>query len=173
MKKIYVIRHADKNKETGQLTEEGRKRASLLKEKLGELDIIITSNRPRVIDTAKLLTGKEPTLDERAGFVYSSKEQNEKLSQLAKLHPLNHAGVIFDSPEFKELADTIGDNLISLIKETLSKLPEDGKALIVSQDGVMTAAEMILENKPYQKLESSFLPLQGFVIDENFKMGKM
>lgn len=170
MKKIYIIRHADKNKETGELTDEGRGRARQLKNKFGNFDLVITADRPRLTETAVLLTDKQPLIDERAGFVYSSQEQRERLSQQAKVHPMNHAGAIFEFSEHKELAQTIGENLLSLIKETVSKLSENGKALIVSQDGVMVAAERILQNKPYEVLESSYQPLEGYVVNENLEV---
>lgn len=166
---MYVIRHADKNRETGELTEEGRERAKKLKHSFGTFDLVITSDRSRLTETALLLTGTEAQLDERAGFVYSSTEQKEKVRALAKVHPMNHAGVIFEKPEYKEFAETIGKNLIALIKETINKLPKDGKALLVSQDGVMVAAEHLLHNKPYAKLETSYLPLEGFIINENLE----
>ncbi|HSA83918.1 MAG TPA: histidine phosphatase family protein [Patescibacteria group bacterium] len=165
MKQIYVIRHADKNKETGQLTDEGRERARQLKDQLGNFDLVITADRPRLTETALLLTGRDPQIDKRAGFVYTSSEQKERLSQQAKVHPMDHAGALFEFPEHKEHVGIIGNNLIELIKETFQKLPENGKALIVSQDGVMVAAERILQNKPYEKLESSYQPLEGYIID--------
>lgn len=170
MKKVYVIRHADKNKETGELTEEGRERAKQLKKNLGDFDLVITADRPRLTETASLLTGKEPFLDARAGFVYTSTEQKERLSQQAKVHPMNHAGAIFEFPEHEDLVTIIGNNLLALIKETFTKLPENGEALIVSQDGVMVAAERILHSKPYAKLETSYQPLEGFVINEELKI---
>ena len=168
MKKIYVLRHADKNKDTGQLTDDGRKRATLLKNRLEKFNITITSDRPRTQETALLLTGIQPTIDKRAGFVYETPEEKEKLSKLAKMHPLSHAGVIFENlPEWEQLALTLGSNLIELVKETFDMLPEDGKALIVSQDGVMVAAEKLLKHKKFEKQDKYFNPLDGYIINEN------
>jgi broad specificity phosphatase PhoE len=164
MKQVFVIRHADKNLETGELTDEGRARARKLQATLGKFDLVITADRPRLTETALLLSGETPILDERAGFVYTSLEQREQLKAKAKVS--SSALVIFAFPEFQELASTIGTNLIELIKATLEKLPTDGKALIVSQDGVMTAAERILHNQPYEKIEASYQPLEGFLFNE-------
>jgi broad specificity phosphatase PhoE len=174
MKKVFVLRHADKNKATGQLTDEGRKRAILLKDQLGKFNIVITSDRPRTIETAILLSNTQPIIDKRAGFVYSNDEEKEKLSKLAKLHPLNHAGVIFDNlNEWQKLALIIGKNLVELIKETMNKLPKDSQALIISQDGVMIAAEKLLENTGFKKQDKYFNPLEGYIVNENFQIEKL
>lgn len=174
MKKIYVIRHANKDKETGELTEEGKNRAIELNSKLGKFDLVIASNkRQRLIDTAVLLAGTMPQIDNRTGIIYSSEEEHEKLTRLAKVHPLSHAGAVFEFSEFEKLAQTNGENLIALIKETFQVLPENGKALIVAQDAVMVAAERITNKKPYKKLETSFKPLEGFIINEDLHIEKL
>lgn len=174
MKKIFVFRHADKNRETGELTDEGRRRARELKSKLGRFDIVITSDKnSRLLETAKLLTGTTPQLDKRTGVVYNSKEQHERIGALAKKHPMNHAGVIYEFAEYEELAETIGKDFTALIQETLFKLPENGKALIVAQDAVMVAGEKKLNNKPYKKLDASYKPLQGYIVNEKLEIEEL
>lgn len=170
MKQVYVLRHADKNKETNQLTNEGRKRADSLRKKLGRFNIVITSDRDRTKETAFLLSGQQPLLDSRTGFSYFSKEQENEIRPLAKKHPRDYAGVIFGDRKYQDLAITLGNNLLEVIKETIAKLPDNGKALIVSQDGVMVAAEKLLSKGSFEELEKYFLPLQGFVVDENLKI---
>lgn len=167
MKLIYVLRHADKNKKTGKLTDAGRDRAKNLKESLGSFNIVLTSDRPRTIETAVLLTNQNPIIDKRAGFTYNSDEEKNQLHDLALHHPLSHAGVIFDDlTTFGNLAQTIGNDFIELLQEIFQKLPENGKALIVSQDGVMAAAQQLLLHKAFEKQEKYFDPLTGFVVDE-------
>jgi len=174
IKKVYVLRHADKNRETGELTDEGKERARALKEKLGVFDLVITSDKnTRLLETAELLTGSKPQIDKRAGLIYNSKEQQEIIGALAKTHPMTHAGVIYDHSEYKELAEKIGKDFIELIKETRKKLPENGRALIVTQDAVMVAGEKQLNNKPHQKLEKNFQPLEGYIITENLKIEEL
>jgi broad specificity phosphatase PhoE len=174
MKQIYVLRHANKNKETGELTDEGREKARELRNVLGLFNLVITSDKqPRLVETARLLTGEEPIIDKRAGIVYSSEEQHKKLGDLAKIHPLNHAGAMYEFPEFESLAIAIGKDLLSLISETFEKLPENGRALIVAQDAVMVAAEKHINKKPYQKLEKAYKPLEGFIIDETLSIEEL
>ena len=174
MKHIYILRHADKNKETGQLTDTGRERAKNLKKSLGFFDLVITSDRPRTVETVILLTNQNPLIDERAGFTYNSDEEKNKLHELAKDHPLSHAGAIFDDIDtFGNLAHYVGEKFIDLLQETFKKLPENGQALIVSQDGVMVAAEQLLLHKPFQKQERYFEPLGGFIVDEGLQVAPL
>lgn len=169
MKQVYVLRHADKNKETNQLTNDGRKRAKALQENIGPFDLVITSNRDRTKETALLLTEQSPLIDSRTGFFYFSSQQEKEIRTIAKDHVHNYAGALFSDKKFQDLAIALGKNLISVIQEALTKLPENGKALIVSQDGVMVAAEKLLTKKSFDELEKTFLPLQGFIVDENLK----
>jgi broad specificity phosphatase PhoE len=174
MRGVYVLRHAQKDRESGTLTEEGRRQASSLKGKLGPFAIVIAADRPRQTETALLITGVYPVIDERAGFVYESKEQHKRLEEQARVHPLSHAGVIFESPEFRTLAEIFAENLVSLIKETLEALRENEKALIISQDGVMAAAQRKLTHQPLlDRLERAHKPLEGYIVNENLELQEL
>jgi len=74
MKKVHVRRHAPKHA-TGDLTEEGRKLALELRKELKKFDIIISSDKPRAIETAQLLTGLVPEIDKRP--VHQNLHQNK------------------------------------------------------------------------------------------------
>jgi len=174
MKQIYILRHANKNKETGELTDEGIRRAKSMRQVLGNFDLVITSDKQRrLLDTAELLSGVNPLIDKRAGILYVSEDQHKKLGALAKVHPLNHAGAMYEFSEFEELASANGSGFVSLIKETFEKLPEDGRALIVAQDAVMVAAERHIGKKVYQKIEKAYKPLEGFIIDESLHIKQL
>ncbi len=114
-----------------------------------------------------------PRIDERAGFIYDSPEQGERLGALAKTHRFSHAGVLYENPEFESLALKLGRDLLQLVRDVLAELPEDGTALIVSQDGVMMAAEHELHGKPYEPLTESFAPLGGYILDENLHLHEL
>lgn len=173
MKTIVVLRHANKDKETGLLTDEGRVRAKQLRTKLGKFHIAITSDKQaRLIETAQLLTGDTPFIDKRAGIVYRSEEQHKKLGDLAKVNPLHHAGAMYEHAEFKKLASAIGKDFVALLQETFEKLPENGRALIVAQDAVMVSAQRFIHKQPYEKLKKAYLPLDGFVINNDFQISE-
>ncbi|MCL4359647.1 histidine phosphatase family protein [Patescibacteria group bacterium] len=166
MKEVHIRRHAPKDA-TGVLTEEGKKLATAFKQGLQEFNLVISSNKPRAVETAQLLTGIYPMLDTRASGIPFTKEQEKEFHERGNHHPFGIAGVIFDSTEFRPLIIKKGENLVALITETFDKLPEEGRALIISHDGVMVAADMILRHAPLTKAEKTYEPLQGFVVYED------
>jgi hypothetical protein len=52
----------------------------------------------------------------------------------------------------------------------MDKLPSNGKALIISHDGVMVTAERLLQNKHLDKAEKTFKPLTGFTVHDTGKI---
>lgn len=170
MRQVWVLRHANRNIGEDTLTEEGRKKCVDLKERIVSFDIIISSPFDRTKETARLLTGVESSVDERAGTLTLTKEQNDKITVLRKEHPLGVAGAIFSIPELIESVKEAGQHLSDLIRETIQKLPMNGKALIISHDGTMVSAEKILKKESFATLEKTYNELEGFVIDENLKI---
>ena len=169
MKQVHIRRHAPKHS-TGGLTDEGKKLAKEFKSKIGKYDLILSSDKPRAIETAILITGIKPIIDKRAGTPPFTLAQEKQLHELGQSHPFGIAGVILDDPEYRVMIKVKGESLGDLIKETLKKLPKDGKALIISHDGVMVAAERLLKNKSLDKAEKTFKPLKGFVVYEDGKI---
>ena len=165
MKYIQVRRHAPKHAE-GHLTGEGKKLAESIKMKLPTFNTVLSSDKSRAVETAKLLTGVDPQIDKRAGTPAFTLEQEKELHNLGEKHPFGIAGVIFENPKYKKMIKEQGEKLAELIKETLVKLPENGCALIVSHDGVMVSAEKILKHASFGKAGKTIKPLQGFQVNE-------
>lgn len=165
-KQVYVLRHANWNLERDGLTEEGRRACLTLRNKLGKFDAVICSDFSRNKETAKLLSGSTPKVDVRAGILKLTEKQNKMLSELRKTHPLGVAGAIFSSPELIAPVRKAGEKVVTLVKEILAALPENGKALVVSHDGTMVSAEKILKNESFDNLERTYFELEGFVINE-------
>jgi broad specificity phosphatase PhoE len=170
MKEIYVLRHANWDGNQDKLIEEGQKKCLSLKQKLCNFDIVVASNRQRSEDTAKLLTGSDPEIDRRAGVLKTSPEQHEKIKQLRTNNPYGAAGAIFSIPELIKPVKIAGRNLIELVKEILSKLPKNGKALIISHDGTMVSAEKILKKGTFDKIDKTYHELEGYIINENLEL---
>lgn len=161
MKKLYVLRHAEKDG-TGILTEEGRQAAAELHTRLGHFDFVYSSDKPRAVETAKLLTRKEAIIDTRASAIALTPEELKDIHEQGKLHLFGIAGVLFDSDIYRPRIIERGRELVKLIEEVLGKLSDDERALIISHDGVMVAASMILRHKELQKADTTFKPLHGF-----------
>lgn len=166
MKQVHIRRHAPKHA-TGGLTEEGKQFAKQFKSKVSAYDLILSSDKPRAIETALLITETHPIVDTRAGTPPFTPEQEKELHELGQEHSFGIAGVILDNPQFREMIKVKGESLGNLIKEVFQKLPVDGKALIISHDGVMVAAERLLRGKALDKAEKTFKPLAGFVVYED------
>src|SRR3989338_6479485 len=170
MRQVFVLRHANWNLDKDTLTDEGKQKCLDLKKKLDNFDIVIASNFDRNKETAKLLTGMKPQVDERAGILKFTKAQNDKVTELRQKHPLGVAGAIFNIPELIEPVKEAGQNLIELVKEAISKLPKNGRALIISHDGTMVSAEKILKKDTFASIEKTYYELEGFILDDNLQI---
>ncbi|HLD25007.1 MAG TPA: histidine phosphatase family protein [Patescibacteria group bacterium] len=169
MKEILVLRHAEKDA-NGNLTEEGKGRASDFRKQLGHFDLIYSSDKPRAVETAMLLTGNQPIIDVRASALPFSPEEIRSTHEQGALHAFGIAGALFDSDTYRPKIVEKGKALVGLIQEALNKLADNGRALIISHDGVMVAADMILRGKEPLKAEKTFSPLQGFRVFENLSV---
>jgi broad specificity phosphatase PhoE len=166
MAEVYVLRHAPKDNETGELTVEGRERATQLKGAFPDFNLVIASPASRTQETARLLTGKEPTIDTRAGHFMGTPEQSDLLNKAAKLHPLGFIGALFDAPEVKEDVTKKAQELVDLIHEASQKVAPDGKALIVTHDITLVPAKQLLSNLPVGTPVETFEPLSGYTVDD-------
>lgn len=166
MKQVMVIRHAPKNI-NGPLTDAGKVIAVKLKGELKDFDVVISSDVPRAYETAELLLEYKPSLDQRARIPDFTLGEEKELFLLGQKHPAGIAGAIFDNSEYLARTKRQSKRLVELIKETLHKLPENGKAIIFSHDATMVAAEKMLKGQPLVKAERNYQPLSGFSVNEN------
>lgn len=170
MKQVYVIRHANWDLSNDKLTDEGTQKCLDIKNIIGDFDIVCSSNFGRTIETAKLLSGNIPAIEDRASILKMSDELNSKVAELRKTHPLGVVGALFSFPELQSALMEAGNNLFSLIKEIISKLPIGGVALIVSHDGTMISCEKIINDDTFSGADKTYGELEGFIIDEEFNI---
>jgi len=170
MKQVYVIRHANWDLQNDKLTAETSQKCLEFKKRLGDFDLVFSSNFGRAIETARLLSGKEPVIDNRAGILKMSDETAKKITALRQNHPLGVVGVLFSFSENIEALQNVGSGLCSLIKEVFLKLPKNGKALVVSHDGTMVSCEKILKNESFASVDKTYGGLEGFLVDEQMKI---
>ena len=172
MKKIYFIRHADWDHETGNLSEKGKKQCEEVRETLPKFDLIITTNSPRTQQTARLLTGKESIIDERVNPLPLTKEEIKVLAEKSKAQKYGMAGAILDTPTLVEPLKRRGKESVSLLHEILEKIAENQNALIISHDGVIVAAEKILKHEKFDKINNYYNPLEGIILNESLQIEK-
>lgn len=170
MKQIYILRHSEWDKEEGCITPAGLTLIGQVKTQLPLFSIIKSSPITRTVETAKLLTDKNPATDERASVVKSTPEQLEKILRDRKNNPAGTFGAIMSIPELVEPLKTRSRELTELIKEVLSGLKNDQKALIVSHDAIILGAKKILNGSPFIVTNEKYDELNGFIIDEELKI---
>lgn len=169
MKELYVLRHAEKDA-AGNVTEKGKNAARLLSTRIGQFELVYSSDAPRAVETAVMLTGKQPMIDTRAGAIPLSPEEVRIIHEQGTLHPFGIAGVLFESENYRPRIIEKGKELVSLIEELWDKLSDEGRALIISHDGVMVAADMILLRMELLKAQKTYGPLQGFCVFKNLSV---
>lgn len=166
MKQVWVVRHGDWVQRTDTLTEEATAKCLSLRSRIGPFSVIIASPFDRAIESARLITGHQPEFDARAGIAQLTSEETNRLLALAADHTFGRAGVLFGTPAFIPKVKMAGQQLVNLISETLEALPEDGKALIVSHDGTLCAAEKVLKQEDFNSLRKTYYELEGFIVSE-------
>lgn len=102
MKYIYVLRHAEKGL-FGNLTKKGEEHCQILGKTLPHFSLIISSESPRTIQTAQLLTNIFPEQDHQANIEYDSgAELVELIKETVKnLKPNNYALIVSHAPAVK------------------------------------------------------------------------
>jgi broad specificity phosphatase PhoE len=166
MKQVYVLRHGPKDKD-GNLTTDGKTFVQNMQGKYGVFDRVISSEMSRAMETANILTGQEPKTDHRANVIPISPEEEEILFAKKDTHPLGIAGLVFETPQYRILAQKAGESLVTLIRDVMSTLPENGRGLIISHDSSIAAAERILRGLSLDKIEKNYRPLEGFMVNEH------
>lgn len=173
MKEIIIVRHGNWNLTHDRLTEQGKNRCTELKPKLGSFAIATSSPFGRTQETARLLSGLEPNVDERASILKSPPEFSQRVAELRKTHPFGVAGAIISVPELRKPLREQGQQLVALAKETFNQLSDDQRALIVSHDGTIVAAEKVLTGAPFDEIDHTYGELEGFRVDESMQMTRL
>lgn len=167
MKQVIVLRHADWDNVTDELTESGRQQCAKLAPNTGPFAIVVSSPTIRTQQTAELLSSKRPIVDNRAGTLKSDPKFLAKITEMRKNHPLGVAGALFSIPELREPLRLKGQELKELIEETLAKLEDGQQALIVSHDGMMVALYKAITGETFDTANHTYGTLQGFRVDES------
>lgn len=83
-KEVILVRHAQKNA-AGDLAPEGIEAAKKLATTFPQTHEVRSSPTPRVIDTARYVTGREPVVDQRAHYLsVNSPDLNQRLNALTE-----------------------------------------------------------------------------------------
>ncbi len=174
MKEVYVLRHANWDGKEDILTEQGKSDAEEYSTYLPDFAIVYSSPFVRTQQTAERVGGIKPRVEAAASVPQSPIEVRDQILKRRSTHPLGIAGALFETEEARPALKVAGEGLVQLIKQALNELQENQKALIVSHDGTMVAAERILANIDFaEPLKQTYDELEGFTVDENFQLKKL
>ena len=173
MKQVIILRHANWNLVDDQLTAEGRGQCAERKPGLGSFVLALSSPLGRTQETAALLSGQEATVDDRASIPKTPPEFGPQIAELRKTHPFGVAGAIISIPELREPLRQQGQALKALVAETLDKLADGQRALIVSHDGTMVGLEKVLTGAPFDSIDHTYGELEGFGVNENLELTRL
>jgi len=170
MKQIYVLRHTKWDEINLEISQSGLDKIKALKPQLPKFSIIKSSPVKRTVETARLLTDQNPTIDKRASIIKCSKDQQREILSRRKNNPAGTFGAIMSIPELIEPLKNRSKELVLLIKETLAKLNENENALIISHDAIILGAKKILTNLPFIVANEKYEELNGFIINEKLQI---
>lgn len=163
MKRIYLLRHAEKDA-SGVLTNKGEEDAKKLGMTLPKFSKVFSSPSSRAKRTAELLTGQIPLIKDEVGFYMAPQAKSDKLNELASELGITFLEAVkqYDDTEVNAGVDSKAIELNEFIDNVFQELGQDENALIVSHDlSISPAMEkrgILLESIPF---------LGGYVIDEN------
>lgn len=169
MKKIIVIRHAHKNGD--ELTQQGIEHSRLVAENIATIHLIITSERNRTMQTAKLLSGAETRIDARANPPIWSDHLVQQIKDSQKTHKLGVVAAIWEHKENLDSARAAGEKLFELVTDLFKEINDNETGLIVSHDGTMVAFEKLITKQDFEIMpDQSFQELSGIVVNEDLKI---
>lgn len=131
MKVIEHRRHAKRAKPGKHLAQEGVDMARRLGDEIGSFDLVVTSDKPRAIETA-IAMGFAPTetVDDLSDFTAELTRETEWDAGFAEM-----ARVVGNRPNSP--ASGVAQKHASIVEEIAERLPEDGRALVISHGGIV------------------------------------
>ena len=142
MKYVEVFRHSKRGEGKG-LSEQGRELArrarSLLAPPYG---LIVSSPKERARETLEELGFERYEVDDAFTAVNPWEPFDAQVSRLAKERGIIPLAACWEIPEALNYLKLQGETFLSAVKRLARKLPEEGRALVVSHGGILEAAAL-------------------------------
>jgi broad specificity phosphatase PhoE len=164
MKIIRIIRHSEWDTATGELTARGIHLCREGGANFQGLQVVYSSPAARCIQTARYLTGLEPKVDQRANVPDLTKDEFDYVMGQRHLYALGIIGALQDTPRVWPKWEEAGRRLLNLVADIAQVLPENGKALVVSHDGTMAAAQALQQGIKLGEITFGYEFLEGFEV---------
>ncbi len=142
MKYVEVMRHSKRGAGKG-LSEEGRELALRARVLLApRYDLCVSSPKERARETLECLGFERYELDEAFTAVNPWEPFDAEVTKLAKLRGSSALAACWEIPEALSYLKLQGETFLGAIKRIARKLPEEGRALVVSHGGILEAAAL-------------------------------
>jgi len=143
MKYVEVFRHSKRGEGKG-LSEEGRKLAVRARALLApHYDLVVSSPKERARETMAALGFESYQVDEAFTAVNPWAPFDAAVGRLAKERGTIPLAACWEIPEALTYLRMQGETFLRAIKRIARKLPEAGRALIVSHGGILEAAALL------------------------------
>ena len=142
MKYVDIFRHSKRGEGKG-LSEEGRELARQAKALLAShYDLCISSPKERARATLEALGFQRYEVDDAFTAVNPWEPFDPQVSKLAKERGIIPLAACWEIPEALNYLRLQGETFLSAVRRVARKLPEEGRALIVSHGGILEAAAL-------------------------------
>ena len=142
MKYVEVFRHSKRGEAKG-LSEEGRELARRARALLtAHYDLCISSPKERACETMEALGFDRYEIDEAFTAVNPWEPFDAQVAKVAKEKGIIPLAACWEIPEALNYLKMEGETFLAAVKRIARKLPEDGRALIVSHGGIVEAAAL-------------------------------
>ncbi len=143
MKHVEVYRHSKRGEGKG-LSEEGRELAQQARALLApQYDLCVSSPKERAQETLAAFGFDRYEVDEAFTAVNPWEPFDAEVSKLAKDRGILPLAACWEIPEALNFLKLQGETFLAAIKRIARKLPEDGRALVVSHGGLLEAAALL------------------------------
>jgi broad specificity phosphatase PhoE len=142
MKYVEVFRHSKRGEAKG-LSEEGRELARRARALLApHYDLCASSPKQRARETLEAFGFDRYELDESFTAVNPWEPFDAQVTKLAQERGIIPLAVCWEIPEALSYLKLRGETFLSALKRIARKLPEEGRALVVSHGGILEAAAL-------------------------------
>lgn len=142
MKYVEVFRHSKRGDGKG-LSEEGRELAQRARALLAShYDLCVSSPKERARETLEALGFDRYEVDEAFTAVNPWEPFDAEVTKLAKERGTIPLAACWEIPEALSYLRMQGETFLSAVKRVARKLPDEGRALVVSHGGILEAAAL-------------------------------
>jgi broad specificity phosphatase PhoE len=142
MKFVDVFRHSKRGDGKG-LSEEGRELARQARPLLApSYDLVISSPKERARETLEAFGFERYELDDAFTAVNPWEPFDAEVSRVSKERGVTPLAACWEIPEALNYLKLQGETFLAAVRRIARKLPEEGRALIVSHGGILEAAAL-------------------------------